>query len=185
MNWCKKCATFWVVIRSMNPAIYSSGTIRPVQSSDAAAIAGLYNHYIEHTTITFEESMVTAEEMARRISSVTPAYPWYVWEESGEVKGYAYGHAYHERSAFRNTVECAIYVHHGAVGRRIGRSLYGALLDLLKAQGFHVAIGAIALPNEPSVRLHEQLGFQPVGRLAEVGLKFGRWIDVGYWQKTL
>ncbi len=159
--------------------------LRPVRLDDAAAIAAIYNHFIEHTTITFEEQRVDEKEIAGRIATVTPAYPWFVWEASGEVQGYAYGHAYHERSAFRHTVECAIYLHHAAGGQGIGRALYGQLLNALKHQGLHVAIGAIALPNEASVRLHEGLGFVKAGHLSEVGWKFGRWIDVGYWQKPL
>lgn len=157
--------------------------IRPATVGDAAAIAGIYNHYIVNTTITFEETPLTVGQMADRMEHVMQAYPWLVWEDGGEVKGYAYGHAYHERSAFRHTVECAIYLHHDAMGGGMGTALYRRLLDELAARGHHVAIGAIALPNEPSMRLHEGLGFVQAGCLREVGFKFGRWIDVGYWQR--
>ncbi|MFM1920505.1 MAG: Phosphinothricin N-acetyltransferase [Candidatus Hydrogenedentota bacterium] len=160
--------------------------IRPVESTDAAPMAALYNHYVLHTTVTFEEEAVTAEAMAERIAATTAAgYPWLVWEEDGALRGYAYGRAYHARSAFRRTVECAIYLHPGATGRGMGRALYARLLDALRPGGYHVAIGAIALPNPASVRLHEQLGFEKAGHLAEVGWKFGQWIDVGYWQLRL
>lgn len=164
------------------PQAHAAG-IRPAAVGDAAAIAGIYNHYIVNTTITFEEEPLAEEQMARRMEQVMQSYPWLVWEEGGEVKGYAYGHAYHERSAFRHTVECAIYLHHGATGGGMGTALYRRLLDELAARGHHVAIGAIALPNEPSVRLHEGLGFVKAGQLREVGFKFGQWIDVGYWQR--
>lgn len=159
--------------------------IRPVQPSDAAALARIYNHYVEHTTITFEEEPVTSEEMARRITEVTARYPWFVWEDAGTVQGYAYGRAYHARSAFRYTVETAIYLDHEATGRGIGGRLYPHLLDALAQGGFHLAIGAIALPNEASARLHERCGFERAGHLREAGWKFEQWIDVGYWQKAL
>jgi L-amino acid N-acyltransferase YncA len=67
----------------------------------------------------------------------------------------------------------------------VGHALYEALLRLLELQRFHLAIAAIGLPNEASVLLHERLGFRPVGVFTEVGYKFGRWVDVGMWQRPL
>ena len=157
--------------------------IRAVLLEDAPSICAIYNHYIEHTTITFEETALEPEELARRIEEVTETYPWFVYEEDGVVLGYAYAHAYHTRSAFRHTVENAVYLHHEATGKGIGRALYGALLETLDAQGYHVVIGAIALPNDASVRLHEAHGFVKAGHLHEVGYKLGQWVDVGYWER--
>ena len=51
--------------------------------------------------------------------------------------------------------------------------------------GLHAALGGIALPNAASVALHEKFGFRKVAHLTEVGLKFGGWIDVGYWERLL
>lgn len=156
--------------------------MRPATATDAPALCAIYNHYIEHTTVTFEEEPIAPDEMARRMAEVMDAYPWLVWEEEGQVLGYAYGRPYHYRSAYRYTVEAAIYLDHTATGRGIGRQLYPELLNRLQAQGMHAIIGAIALPNEASVGLHEKLGFTKVGHMREVGLKFGQWLDVGYWQ---
>jgi len=163
----------------------SSSVIRAAQPEDAAAIAAIYNHYILHTTITFEEHMVSQAEILRRMDEVMRTHPWLVCEADGVVAGYAYGHPFHERSAYRRTVECAIYLRHDRIGLGLGRLLYQHLLDLLAAEGHHVALGIIALPNEPSQRLHEALGFVKVGQLREVGYKFDRWIDVGHWQLML
>jgi phosphinothricin acetyltransferase len=63
--------------------------------------------------------------------------------------------------------------------------LYTELLDRLRRQGFHSAVAVIALPNEPSVRLHERHGFVRVGQLVEAGYKLGAWRDVGFWQCAL
>jgi L-amino acid N-acyltransferase YncA len=71
----------------------------------------------------------------------------------------------------------------GRVG--IGSQLYEELIARLQARGVHAAIGGIALPNEASVALHEKFGFSKVAHFKEVGFKFGRWIDVGYWQRNL
>ena len=69
--------------------------------------------------------------------------------------------------------------------RGLGSLLYNILLPILKVGGIHAAIGGIALPNEGSVALHEKFGFQKVAHFKEVGFKFGKWIDVGYWQRIL
>jgi phosphinothricin acetyltransferase len=72
-----------------------------------------------------------------------------------------------------------------AQGRGVGRALYEALFERLRAGGFHVVVAGITLPNEASVRLHEAVGFRAVGVFPEVGHKFGRWHSVGFWQRTL
>lgn len=160
--------------------------IRSAYPADAAAIAAIYNHYVNTTTITFEEAEVSAEVMARRIATVISAkLPWLVLEEQGEVLGYAYASKWKERSAYRFSVESSIYLRPEACGKGHARGLYQHLCSLLRQSGVHLVIGGVALPNDASVGLHEALGFRPVGAFREVGRKFGRWIDVGYWQLRL
>jgi len=160
--------------------------LRPATSADAAAICVIYNHYVTTTTITFEEEPVTGEDMAQRIADVAAAgLPWLVAEVDGSIVGYAYATRWRARSAYRYSVESTVYVAPGASGLGVGRALYGALLDGLRERGLHLVIGGIALPNEASVGLHEALGFAKSAHFAEVGMKFGRWIDVGYWVRKL
>ncbi len=159
--------------------------IRPVQPSDAQALADIYNPYIRDTTITFETEEVTAEEMASRIARVTEAYPWLVWEEGGRILGYAYGSVWRTRSAYRFATETAIYMDQNQRGRGVGTKLYQGLIDELRRRGFHSVLGCLALPNETSVRLHELLGFRKVGHMREAGQKFDRWVDVGFWELLL
>jgi phosphinothricin acetyltransferase len=160
--------------------------IRNAQPTDAATIVEIYNHYVLNTTITFEEQPVTAPQMAERMAEVQAAgLPWLVAEREGRVLGYAYASKWKARSAYRHSVECSVYLDHQAVGGGMGSSLYAALFAELKARGLHVVIGGIALPNESSIALHEKFGFKKVAQFEEVGFKFGRWVDVGYWQKTL
>jgi len=157
--------------------------IRPAHSSDAHAIIGIYNHYIAHSTITFEEQPVSAQQMADRIAEVQSApLPWLVAEQSGLVVGFAYASKWKARSAYRYSVEISVYVQQGASGQGLGSELYAALFAALKERGVHVIIGGIALPNPLSVALHEKFGFKKVAHFEQVGFKFGRWIDVGYWQ---
>ncbi|HEX9010118.1 MAG TPA: arsinothricin resistance N-acetyltransferase ArsN1 family B [Holophagaceae bacterium] len=159
--------------------------IRPVAPGDAAAIAAIYAPYIRDTTITFEEEPVSEAEMAARIVKVTADYPWLVLEEGGALLGYAYGSTWRTRAAYRFSTETAIYLAPGAQGRGLGTELYRALLHELRARGFHSALGCLALPNEPSVRLHERLGFRKAGHMREAGRKFDRWVDVGFWELLL
>lgn len=160
--------------------------IRIASIKDAGAIAGIYNYYIVNTVITFEEQEVTAGQMAERIDEVLSLpLPWLVAQRSGQVAGYAYANKWKARSAYRFSVETAVYVDRSHVGEGLGSKLYEALFAALRERGVHVAIGGIALPNEASVHLHEKFGLQKVAHFEEVGFKFGKWIDVGYWQKVL
>ena len=160
--------------------------IRAAVAGDSSAIAEIYNHYVAQTVITFEEEAVSAPEMVRRIEEAGSAsLPWLVAERDGKVVGYAYATPWRARSAYRFSVEVTVYVDPDCPRMGIGRRLYDELLPKLKARGAHAAFGVIALPNDASVALHERFGFAKVAHLREVGWKFGRWIDVGYWQRLL
>ena len=106
-------------------------------------------------------------------------------EQGGLVVGYAYATRWRARAAYRESVESSVYLAPEATGRGLGRALYDVLLPELRGSGLHAVIGGITLPNAASVALHEALGFTHVGTFREVGYKFGRRIDVGYWQKQL
>ena len=160
--------------------------IRLSREDDAAAIAAIYRHYVERTPISFEEVSPDDAEMARRMRGDRPGYhPWFVAEDGDCLLGYAASSPFRTRPAYRWTVETGIYLAPDAAGRGIGRELLATLLGVLERQGYVAAIGAIALPNEPSVALHEKLGFTHAGTYRGVGFKFGEWLDVGLWEKEL
>lgn len=160
--------------------------VRAATPADAAAVADIYNYYVAHTVVTFEEQPVSAGDMAARIAEVQGiGLPWLVGELDGAVTGYCYATRWKVRSAYRHSVETTIYLKDGAGGRGIGKVLYSALLPILRTGGIHAVIGGVALPNEASVALHEKLGFEQVARFRQVGLKHGRWVDVAYWQLVL
>lgn len=160
--------------------------IRDAAVNDAAAMARIYTHYVLATTISFEEAPVGPETMMERLREVQDAsLPWLVAEEDGAVRGFAHASKWKGRCAYRYAVETTVYVDHTVVGRGWGSRLYDELLARLRAAKLHVAIGGIALPNPASVALHERLGFRRVAHFAEVGFKFDRWVDVGYWQLFL
>ena len=160
--------------------------IRLVESQDIPALCAIYNHYVENTIATFEESPISTAELAHRVAMVGKHFPWLVFEERGEVRGFAYGNYWKARSAYRFTLETTIYLDHRHCGRGLGRLLYGDLLERLRDQHQpHRLLACISLPNAASVALHETLGFRDIGRFSEVGCKFGQWIDVGYWELRL
>lgn len=160
--------------------------IRPAVIGDMEAIARIYNHYILNTVVTFEEQPVTAVDIAGRIDAVAAAgFAWLVAERDGEVVGYAYANTWNTRSAYRFACECTVYLDPAATGQGLGTVLYDALFASLRAKQMRTVIGGIALPNEASVALHEKFGLSKVAHFNEVGFKFDRWIDVGYWQGML
>ena len=160
--------------------------IRDVLVADAETIASIYNYYILNTVITFEEQVVSVDEMAERIrESQSLGLPWLVAEEGDEVVGYAYASKWKGRCAYRFAAEVTVYLSTTATSKGWGTKLYEALFAALKHGAIHTVIGGIALPNEASIALHEKFGMQQVAHFKEVGFKFEEWIDVGYWQGQL
>jgi phosphinothricin acetyltransferase len=155
--------------------------IRDVQKDDATGICEIYNHYIENSIITFEEQAVSVSEMQHRIQETSSKFPWLVYEEHDAILGYAYASTWKSRRSFQYSVESTVYVSKTAAGNGIGSLLYQELITRLQSP-FHSVIAVIALPNPASVALHEKMGFEKVAHFTEVGRKFDRWIDVGYWE---
>ncbi len=159
--------------------------IRAVTATDAGAIIAIYNPYVQNTVITFEQAQVPKKEMVKRIEEYKALYPWLVAEADGKVVAYAYATRWRTRPAYDQTLESTIYVDKAYTGRGIAKPLYLELLRQLKSTGVHAVVGCIALPNDASVALHEKCGFEKVAHFPQVGRKFERWVDVGFWQVTI
>jgi L-amino acid N-acyltransferase YncA len=156
--------------------------IRNVKPEDAEAICNIYNHYVLNTSITFETSPVSVEEMTERIKDISAKYPYMVFEEDSEVVGYCYVNTWKNRCAYSATAEASVYLNKNCTGKGIGKSLYKQLLIELNDTSLHAITAGIALPNEPSIKLHESMGFKKVAHFEETGRKFDKWIDVAYWE---
>ena len=154
------------------------GTIRPLSDADIGAITDIYNHYIRHSTATFETEPVTADEMCRRLSDIAASFPCLVCEVDGEVAGYCYTHLWQVRAAYRHTLEVAVYLSPHHTGKDMGFRLMRRLIGECRALNCHALIACVTAENEASCALHRKLGFRQVARYAEVGRKFGRWLDV-------
>lgn len=163
--------------------------LRLATPADGPAVAALYAPYVRDTCITFEYEEPDGAELGRRIETVLKLAPWLLAVEDGpqgeRLLGYAYAGTWRARVAYRWVAEMAIYVDRRQHRRGIGRALYGALLDLLRLQGFCRAIGGITIPNPESVVLHEKLGFRCAGNFPKCGFKHGTWWDVGFWDLEL
>jgi L-amino acid N-acyltransferase YncA len=159
--------------------------IRPARKDDAGAIQVIYAPLVEHTAISFEETAPTVAGIAGRIVSTLKTHPYLVAEQDGLVVGYAHAGPHRTRAAYRYSVDVSAYVSETARGLGIGKILYCKLFEALAQGGFHAAFAGIALPNPASVALHRSAGFVPVGIYRQVGFKFGRWHDVGWWQRLV
>jgi L-amino acid N-acyltransferase YncA len=161
--------------------------IEPAAPADAPAIAELYAHHVLHGTATFElEPPGDAEIRARIERGRAAAMPWLVARgRHGEIVGYAYAAPFHTRAAYRHTCENTIYVRHDRVGQGIGTALLTALLAACEGTGLRQMVALIAGTEPASIALHAKAGFIEAGRLASVGRKHGRWIDVIYMQRAL
>ncbi len=157
--------------------------IRPVAPADAPRIASIYNHYVTHTTATFEEVPVTAAGMQERIDEVAQAdLPWLVApRDDGSLAGYAYATRWKGRCAYRFAAEVSVYLDPASTGCGIGSALYGQLFPIAVQRGLRTLIAGITLPNAPSIALHEKFAMSQCAHFPKVGYKFDRWLDVGYW----
>lgn len=160
--------------------------IRDATAADAAGIAAIYNDAVENTTAIWNEIRVDAANRAAWIETRQAAgYPVLVAAEGDAVLGYASFGDFRAFDGYRGTVEHSVYVRGDARGGGLGRKLLAALVPRARGIGKHVMVAAIEAGNAPSIRLHESLGFVPVGTMPQVGQKFGRWLDLALLQLTL
>ncbi|KQZ63146.1 acetyltransferase [Rhizobium sp. Root149] len=153
--------------------------IREATEADIPAILAIYNDAVANTTAIWNDNLVDLENR-RQWYAVRKAkgFPVLVADRDGEVAGYAAYGEWRAFEGFRHTVEHSVYVHNQHRGAGIGRLLMTELVERAKAGGIHVMVGCIEAENKASIRLHEALGFRHVGTFAQVGVKFGRWLDL-------
>ena len=159
----------------------------PGSGDELDAITAIYSHHVRHGRASFETEPPSADEMRIRLRTLLDAgYPVLVSILDGVVVGYAYAGPHKARAAYRRTVEDSIYVAPDMARRGIGRALLAALLERVKATGFHQVMAVIGdSGNAPSIELHRALGFRHIGTAHEIGFKFGEYIDVVYMQLAL
>lgn len=159
--------------------------IRFACEADLPAILSIYAPYVQNTAVSFEYSVPAPEEFTARFHTVTKQFPWLVWEEAGEILGYAYAAAPFERAAFSWCAEPSIYLAPHARGKGIGRRLYEALEILLSCQGYRVLYAIITADNAASVAFHKALGYTHLAVFPDCGFKMDRWHGITWMEKVL
>jgi phosphinothricin acetyltransferase len=162
----------------------SEARVRLATEDDLPEVCEIINYFIENSFVNFRTEPQGVDEWRSDWRRLHDRFPWLVATD-GRVVGVAYAAPWHGRDAYQWTAEATVYVDASKQGTGVGNALYTELLARLRRQGFHSAVAVIALPNEPSVRLHERHGFVHVGQLVEAGYKMGAWHDVGFWQCQL
>ncbi len=160
-------------------------TVRPAAQDDLAGITAIYDEQVLTGISTFDLEPPLPSYWEHRLASDEPGDHFLVDEDAGEVVGFAYSSDYRPRPGYRLTRETSVYLAEQARGRGLGRRLYDALLPRLAADGMHVALALVALPNPASVALHVACGFEHLGTMREVGRKFDRWLDTAWYQLIL
>ncbi len=161
-------------------------TIRDAGEADLEAIRDIYNHAVEHTTAIWNEVLIDVDNRRAWLElRRAKGFPVLVAERAGKVAGYASYGDWRAFDGYRHTVEHSVYVDKDCRGAGIGKLLMQALVDHARGNDKHVMIAAIEAENQPSIALHERLGFRLVGIHREVGLKFGRWLDLAMMELKL
>jgi len=165
----------------------SDTKLRRGHVEDAAALNAIYDHYIRETAITFDlEPWAEAKRRAWLDGFAdTGRYQIFVAERAGTVVGYACTHRFRDKAAYDTTLETSVYLAPEACGLGLGRALAERLFAALEGVDAHLLMAGITLPNPASLRLHERMGFEPIGVMREVGRKFGRYWDVLWLRRAL
>jgi phosphinothricin acetyltransferase len=161
--------------------------VRDATPADLPAVAAIYTHFVLRTTTTFNTEVRTPRQWLERYESgvVSGPYDLLVAERGGQVSGYVETQAFRPKPAYHRSIELSIYVAPDRARTGAGGALYGALFERLRDSEFHRAYSVIALPNADSVRFHERWGFVHRGTLTEAGHKFGRYLDVAFYERDL
>jgi phosphinothricin acetyltransferase len=159
--------------------------IRLAQIDDLTAINDIYSYSVLYSTATYQTEPSTIEERAAWFAAQDAKHPVIVAEADGKVVGWGSLAQFRQRAAYRHSVEESVYIHHDYHRRGIGRAILNDLLARAQILGHHRVIATISGDQEPSLALHRAMGFLEVGRLTEIGFKFGRWLDVVYLEYHL
>jgi len=156
--------------------------IRAATASDISQCLAISNASAVHGHANFAIEPETLDAWQQAFDADTPRFPWYVGSTDECVCGFARATPWRSRCGYRHTAEVSVYIDPVSQGCGLGRRLYAALLPAVESSGLHCIVAAIALPNPESIALHESFGFTQTAVFHEIGRKFDRWWDVGYWE---
>ncbi|MFD4291756.1 GNAT family N-acetyltransferase [Rhodococcus sp. NPDC058505] len=160
--------------------------IRDASAADLPGILEIHNEAVRNTTAIWDEETVdVADRRAWLEDRRANGFPVIVAVSGGRVAGYASYGVWRAKSGYRHTVENSVYVHPDHHRRGVASALMTELVSRARAGQVHVMVASIEAGNTVSIALHERFGFTVVGVMPEVGIKFGRWLDMTYLQLIL
>jgi L-amino acid N-acyltransferase YncA len=153
----------------------------------AGAILDIFNEAILNSTAIYEYEPRTPEWMVGWFEDKRRGnYPVVGIEDAaGQLLGFATYGVFRARPAYKYSVEHSVYVHTAHRGKGVGKALLNEVIGRARAQGYHVLVGGIDLGNEASIVFHERAGFTHAGTVRQVAFKFGRWLDLAFYQLIL
>jgi len=159
----------------------------PLAEEHLEAALAIYNHYVTTSTATFHTEPLGIGAFRREVFFEDPRFGGLaiLSAADGSLVGYCLLKPFGERQAYRLSAEVSVYLHPDWRGRGIGRAAMERLEQKARDAGFHALVAAVCAENTASLRLMESLGYEPVGRLREIGHKFGRYLDLVDWEKIL
>ena len=164
----------------------SETILRPATLEDAEAVTAIYNQSVAVNTASWDTApQSVAERRAAMADRLAAGQAFLVAELDGRVVGWGSWGPFRAKHGYRHTMEHTLYVDESARGHGVGRLLMQGLIDTARAAGVHVLVGALSHENDVSMALHERFGFVEVGRMPQVGAKFGRWLDLVLVQLVL
>jgi len=158
-------------------------SIRMADEHDAGEVLSVYAPFVANTVITFEYEVPDIVTFRKRMKNIQEEYPYLVCTKDGKIVGYAYASRHKERAAYQWNAELSVYVAEEYHGIGIGKALYASVIEILRAQNVQNVYGCVTTPNIKSEALHRCFGFQLVGVYHGTGYKFGRWLDVAWFEK--
>lgn len=160
--------------------------VRDAQASDLERIAAIYAHHVLNGTASFDTEPRSLAVWQEKLATISErGWPFLVAVNGAQVIGYTYATQFRDRTAYVHSCENSIYVDAAWLGRGIGSALLGGLMDAARQSGFRQMIAVIGGAEPGSIALHAKCGFEQVGRLRDVGHKFGRLLDTVYMQRSV
>ena len=162
-------------------------TVDCTHSQHAAQMLEIFNEAIVNSTALFDYKPRTPQMMAAWFQAkAAGGFPVIGIEGAdGSLLGFASYGTFRAWPAYKYTVEHSVYVHKNHRGLGLGRRLMQTLIEAAQGQGVHVMVGGIEATNAGSIALHASLGFTHAGTIQQSGFKFGRWLDLSFYQRIL
>jgi phosphinothricin acetyltransferase len=159
--------------------------LKPVDEAMVPEITEIYNYYVLNTTVTFHAKELDLEGMRNILFNEDPRFPSYAIYDGNELCGYCILACYKKREAYDSTAEVTVYLKNGLERRGIGTFALKKMEELAIQLGFHTLLAVICEENTGSIKLFTSLGYEKCAHYREVGIKFGRLLDVVCYQKIL